>query len=140
MRISDWSSDVCSSDLNDAVLGMCAGAMRKYLQSLNELPDKPLKAMAPVSIRPKDDVDSGNSVASVTANLATHIDDPATRTAMIRESMNSAKAQLRAMTAAQIQLYTASTRFPMTLTAQDRNSAARGKRVAARLDLGGPRH
>lgn len=24
--------------INDAVLGMCAGAMRKYLQSLNELP------------------------------------------------------------------------------------------------------
>src|SRR3546814_3246136 len=61
--------------INDAVLVMCAGAMRKYLQSLNELPDKPLKAMAPVSIRPKGDVDSGNSVASVTANLATDIDE-----------------------------------------------------------------
>src|SRR3546814_15772649 len=76
--------------------------------------------MAPVSIRPKDDVDSGNSVASVTANLATHIDDPATRMAMIQESMNSAKAQLRAMTAAQIQLYTAITSFPMMLTALTR--------------------
>ncbi|MGN6691233.1 MAG: WS/DGAT/MGAT family O-acyltransferase [Sphingopyxis sp.] len=103
--------------INDAVLGMCAGAMRKYLQSLNELPDKPLKAMAPVSIRPKDDIDSGNSVASVTANLATHIDDPAERMAAIQESMNSAKAQLRAMTAGQIQLYTALTSFPMMLTA-----------------------
>ncbi|HKX88539.1 MAG TPA: WS/DGAT domain-containing protein, partial [Sphingopyxis sp.] len=108
--------------INDAVLGMCAGAMRKYLQSLNELPDKPLKAMAPVSIRPKDDIDSGNSVASVTANLATHIDDPATRMAMIQESMNSAKAQLRAMTAAQIQLYTAITSFPMMLTALTRTA------------------
>src|SRR3546814_2706412 len=78
--------------------------------------------MAPVSIRPKDDVDSGNSVASVTANLATHIDDPATRMAMIRESMNSAKAQLRAMTAAQIQLYTAITSFPMMLTARTRTA------------------
>src|SRR3546814_14409179 len=74
--------------INDAVLGMCAGAMRKYLQSLNELPDKPLKAMAPVSIRPKGDVDSGNSVASVTANLATDIDDPAARMAAIQASMN----------------------------------------------------
>ena len=25
--------------INDAVLAMCSGAMRKYLQSLNELPD-----------------------------------------------------------------------------------------------------
>ena len=36
--------------INDAVLGMCSGAMRKYLQSLNELPDKPLKAMARESL------------------------------------------------------------------------------------------
>src|SRR3546814_20171469 len=51
--------------INDAVLGMCSGAMRKYLQSLNELRDKPLKAMAPVSIRPTDDIDAANSVAAV---------------------------------------------------------------------------
>src|SRR3546814_16357481 len=97
--------------------------MRKYLQSLNELPDKPLKAMAPVSIRPKGDVDSGNSVASVTANLATDIDDPAARMAAIQASMNAAKVQLRAMTAQQIQLYTAITSFPQMLTAlTDRKS------------------
>src|SRR3546814_10426299 len=42
--------------------------------------------------------------------------------AMIQESMNSAKAQLRAMTAAQIQLYTAITSFPMMLTALTRTA------------------
>src|SRR3546814_8973664 len=68
--------------------------------------------MAPVSIRPKGDVDSGNSVASVTANLATDIDDPAARMAAIQASMNAAKVQLRAMTAQQIQPYTAITSFP----------------------------
>ncbi len=108
--------------INDAVLGMCSGAMRRYLQALNELPDKPLKAMAPVSIRPKDDVDSANSVAAVTANLATNIDDPAERMAAIQESMNAAKAQLRAMTAAQIQIYTALTQFPAMLTALTRTA------------------
>jgi WS/DGAT/MGAT family acyltransferase len=108
--------------INDAVLGMCAGAMRKYLQSLNELPDKPLKAMAPVSIRSKDDVDSANSVAAVTANLATHIDDPAERMRLIQESMNAAKAQLRAMTAQQIQIYTAITQMPAMLTALTRTA------------------
>lgn len=108
--------------INDAVLGMCSGAMRKYLQSLNELPDRPLKAMAPVSIRAKDDVDSANSVAAVTANLATHIDDPAERMKAIQESMNAAKAQLRSMTAQQIQIYTAITQMPQMLTALTRTA------------------
>jgi WS/DGAT/MGAT family acyltransferase len=108
--------------INDAVLAMCSGAMRKYLQSLNELPDKPLKAMAPVSIRAKDDIDSGNSVAAVTANLATHIDDPATRMRTIQASMNAAKAQLREMTAQQIQIYTAITQMPQMLTALTRTA------------------
>ena len=34
--------------------------------------------------RAKDDIDSGNSVAAVTANLGTHIDDPAERMRTIR--------------------------------------------------------
>ena len=108
--------------INDAVLGMCSGAMRKYLQAQNELPDQPLKAMAPVSIRAKDDIDSANSVAAVTANLATHIDDPAERMRVIQESMNAAKAQLRAMTAQQIQIYTAITQMPQMLTALTRTA------------------
>ncbi len=108
--------------INDAVLAMCSGAMRKYLQSLNELPDKPLKAMAPVSIRAKDDIDSGNSVTAVTANLATHIDDPAERMRTIQASMNAAKAQLREMTAQQIQIYTAITQMPQMLTALTRTA------------------
>src|SRR3546814_14540873 len=72
--------------------------------------------MAPGSVRPKGDVDSGNSVASVTANLATDIDDPAARIAAIQASMNAAKVQPRALTAQQIQLYTAITSFPQMLT------------------------
>ncbi len=125
--------------INDAVLGMCAGAMRKYLQSLNELPDKPLKAMAPVSIRPADDIDSGNSVAAVTANLATHIDDPAERMAAIQASMNAAKAQLRAMTASQIQLYTAITSLPMMLTALTRTADRFPAYSATISNVPGPR-
>jgi len=125
--------------INDAVLGMCAGAMRKYLQSLNELPDKPLKAMAPVSIRPKDDVDSGNSVASVTANLATNIDDPAERMAVIQASMNAAKAQLRAMTAQQIQIYTAITSVPQLLTALTRTADKFPAYSATISNVPGPR-
>ena len=66
--------------------------------------------------------DAANSVAAVTANLATHIDDPAERMRTIQASMNAAKAQLRQMTAQQIQIYTAITQMPQMLTALTRTA------------------
>jgi WS/DGAT/MGAT family acyltransferase len=101
--------------INDAILGMCAGALRRYLLNQRELPDQPLKAMAPVSVRPKDDVDSANAIGFITANLGTHLSDPKERMAVIQGSMLAAKEQLGAMTAKQIQLYTALTQAPMLL-------------------------
>lgn len=66
--------------VNDAVLAMCAGALRYYLIERNALPDRPLIAMVPVSLRSKEDADAGgNLVGSVLCNLATHVDDPAQR-------------------------------------------------------------
>ena len=50
---------------NDAVLGMCAGALRRYLQKHAELPEQSLKALVPVSLRQEGEVDSGNAVASI---------------------------------------------------------------------------
>jgi WS/DGAT/MGAT family acyltransferase len=38
--------------VNDAILTVVGGALRKYLESKNELPDASLIAMAPVSVRP----------------------------------------------------------------------------------------
>lgn len=55
-----WSLDRIKSvkqaagvTVNDAVLAMCAGALRYYLIERNALPDRPLIAMVPVSLRPK---------------------------------------------------------------------------------------
>src|SRR5579875_1410596 len=74
--------------INDVILGMCAGALRYYLIEQNALPDTPLIAMVPVSLRTDDESDSGgNLVGSILCNLATNVDDAAERLAIISASM-----------------------------------------------------
>jgi diacylglycerol O-acyltransferase len=78
--------------VNDVVLAMCAGALRYYLLDQHALPDAPLVAMVPVSLRTKEEADSGgNMVGSILCNLATDVDDPATRLEKISESMRGNK-------------------------------------------------
>ena len=78
--------------VNDVVLAMCAGALRAYLLDQNALPETPLVAMVPVSLRTeKDDDRSGNMVGTILCNLATHLDDPAQRLNAIHESMTENK-------------------------------------------------
>ena len=102
--------------LNDAVLAMCAGALRKQLQDQRALPKQSLKAMAPVSVRAAGDLDSSNAVGMVVADLATNVRDPAKRMRQIKESMDAAKAQLQQMSGGEIQVYTAITQAPLLLT------------------------
>ena len=102
--------------LNDAVLAMCAGALRKQLQDQRALPKQSLKAMAPVSVRAAGDLDSSNAVGMVCADLATNVRDPAKRMRQIKESMDAAKEQLQQMSGREIQVYTAITQAPLLLT------------------------
>jgi WS/DGAT/MGAT family acyltransferase len=78
--------------LNDVVLAMCSGALRYYLSEQNALPDAPLVAMVPVSLRREDEADSGgNLVGAILCNLATDVDDAASRLQAISDSMQSNK-------------------------------------------------
>jgi diacylglycerol O-acyltransferase / wax synthase len=71
---------------------MCAGALRAYLLEQNELPDSPLIAMVPVSLRSDSEADSGgNMVGAILCNLGTDIDDPAKRLEVISNSMHGNK-------------------------------------------------
>lgn len=87
--------------VNDVVLAMCSGALRAYLQEMNALPDKPLIAFCPVSMRGDGDQNSGNSVTAVLANLATDKADPAERFAAIHDSVLAARSVLTQMSPAQ---------------------------------------
>ena len=102
--------------LNDVVLAMCAGALRRQLQDQRALPKKSMKAMAPVSVRAAGDVDAANAVGMVVADLATNVRDPAKRIRRIKESMDAAKEQLQAMSGREIQIYTGITQAPLLLT------------------------
>jgi len=82
---------------NDAVLAMCAGGLRLYLQKHSELPEKSMKAMVPVSLRQKGDIDSSNAVGAISADLATDIADPIKRFRKIQSSMVAGKELFKGM-------------------------------------------
>ncbi|CAN5777523.1 wax ester/triacylglycerol synthase family O-acyltransferase [soil metagenome] len=91
-RIKQASSQTGAVTVNDVVLAMCSGALRAYLLEQSELPDAPLIAMVPVSMRSEADGDSGgNMVGSILCNLATNVDDPAKRLETISASMRGNK-------------------------------------------------
>jgi WS/DGAT/MGAT family acyltransferase len=78
--------------LNDVVLAVCAGALRRYLRGRAELPDAPLVAAVPVSVRTEEDLLTlGNMVSGMFTSLATHLDDPVERLIAIRDAATSAK-------------------------------------------------
>lgn len=84
-----------SVTVNDVVLAICAGALRRYLADRGELPGRPLIAQIPVAVHVRDGEGSemrwGNAVAVMGAKLATHLDDPAERLLAIHHSTRSAK-------------------------------------------------
>lgn len=100
--------------LNDAVLAICGSALRNYLISQNALPNEPLIAMVPVSLR-QDDSETGNQIGMILASLGTHIADPADRIRHIQATVDEAKARFAQMTQEEIINYTALTMAPSGL-------------------------
>lgn len=79
--------------VNDVILAICAGAIRRYLAEKDALPSQPVVAMVPVSMRAKDDKGmAGNRVSSMFIQLATDIADPIKRLEKIQKNVKRAKA------------------------------------------------
>ncbi|MBH1970965.1 wax ester/triacylglycerol synthase family O-acyltransferase [Moraxellaceae bacterium AER2_44_116] len=92
--------------INDIVMAMCAGALRTYLLELDALPEKPLIAMVPMSLR-RDDSDGGNQISMILANLGTHLADPKARLDIIHRSVQNAKDRFSRMSPSEIMAYSA---------------------------------
>ena len=80
--------------VNDVVMALCAGALRRWLQLHEALPTAPLVAAVPVSVRTQDQKGKyGNQVSMMLAPLPTNLSDPARRLAAMHEAMRAAKDQ-----------------------------------------------
>ena len=92
-----------NATVNDVVMAICAGGLRRWLADRDALPATPLKAAVPVSIRTKDDKDSmGNKVSMIMADLPTDQSDPIERLHAVHRSMEAAKTEHGALPVATI--------------------------------------
>ncbi len=84
--------------VNDVVMAMCAGALRRWLTEHDALPDHPLIAMVPVSVRdPASKGALGNKVSAMLATLPTSVADPGLRLEIVHAATKVAKAQQAAI-------------------------------------------
>lgn len=120
-------SKASGGTLNDIVMALCAGGLRRFLLDMGELPEKPLVAFLPVNVRPKDDPGGGNAVGAMLASLATDIEDPIQRLNAIVASTREAKHQMESMSAAAIVAYSSLIMAPFGLQTLKAVSGIRGR-------------
>ncbi len=90
--------------LNDVVMAICSGALRRYLMRKGVLPAEPLIAMVPVSVRTGEETETySNQVSAMLGELATDEADPRARLARISAAMTSAKELHNAIPASLLQ-------------------------------------
>lgn len=99
--------------INDVVLAMCSGALRRYLEEQGELPEHSLRALVPVSVREKNDYDSPLAISYIVADLGTRHDDPADRLDAIVDSTQAGKAMLSELSAREASLYATLIQTPL---------------------------
>jgi WS/DGAT/MGAT family acyltransferase len=84
--------------VNDVILTIIGGALRKYLMSRKNLPKESLTAMAPISVRAEGEKEAlGNLVSAMLVQLGTDIDDPMERLRFVRDNTANSKAMTNAV-------------------------------------------
>ena len=83
--------------VNDVVVALCASMLRAWLQERDELPDDPLVAMVPVSVRTEEEKGTfGNRIGAMFVPISTDEPDPRRRIERAHEVMRAAKERYRA--------------------------------------------
>jgi diacylglycerol O-acyltransferase / wax synthase len=90
--------------VNDVVVAICAGAVRRWLEKHDDLPDEPLVAQIPVSVRTDEQVGTyGNRIMLMSAPLFTDEPDPLKRLEETHEAMVDMKDRHKALPASLLQ-------------------------------------
>ena len=86
--------------VNDVVLAICAAGLRDWLIAHDELPDDPLVAMVPLSVRTAEQRGTfGNRVSAMFVPIPTDTDDPQQALLRAHQTMRQAKDRFSAMPA-----------------------------------------
>jgi len=118
---------VAGCTFNDVVMALCSGTLRQYLIEHDALPNEPLIAMVPVSVRTGNETETfENRVSALLADLATNEADPLARLRRVQASMDRAKEDFKAIPAEALQDFT---RFAPPAI------AARAMRMYSRLKI-----
>lgn len=104
--------------VNEILLAVCGGALRRYLLDLNALPEHPLIAACPVAMPRKDDSAVGNAVGQVLVSLGTQIADPKQRLLAVVASSRANKALMKSIEGEAYEHYTELSMVPQVLAAK----------------------
>ncbi|MEV4422210.1 wax ester/triacylglycerol synthase family O-acyltransferase [Patulibacter sp. NPDC049589] len=92
--------------INDVLLTICGGALRRYLAEHDALPSKSLVATLPVSVRAEGDQGAGNAITFIHALLGTDVADVRGRLRKVRASTAAAKALISELPRSTMDAYT----------------------------------
>jgi WS/DGAT/MGAT family acyltransferase len=84
-----------NAKLNDIMLALCSGALRRYLAHHGGIPKKPLTAAMPISLRKADNTEFTTQATMPVVNLHSNIADPLRRLRAIRDSAGAVKAMVQ---------------------------------------------
>jgi len=114
--------------INDMVLAICSGALRKYLGHHKELPEASLRAFVPVNVRPakgslSESQQPGNKISTMAPKIFTNIKDPIERLTAIHAETKAQKTARKGISA-------------RLMTDVTRHIPASTQLIAARLIMG----
>lgn len=98
---------VDGATVNDVILTVCAGALRRWLDKHHALPEKSLIAFAPISVRSETEKGTqGNQVSGMLVSIATDVADPLARLVAVHDNTVKSKSLTNAIGARTLTDYT----------------------------------
>jgi diacylglycerol O-acyltransferase len=90
--VKEIRKSVTGATVNDVILTICGGGLRRYLEAKKELPAESLIAMCPISVRSQDETGAaGNRVSSMSVALRSDLADAGARLRAVYEATQHSK-------------------------------------------------